>query len=226
MADTARKQKLAIRLTYYFLGLIIMAVGISMTIRADIGVAPGGVLPFAVSKLTPLRVGLCISIFQILCVLVQFSITRRATLKLALQLLMAYVFGLLIDIFYVLFNVELSIMSFRILLLLAGLFIFSFGIRIIIGAAILLVPPDALAFTIGDKFGWAKSRAKLVFDVAVTFAAALLTLTVAGNAFLTVGIGTVICAIGTGPIIALFTKLFPFFDVQKAGEPPPDISGL
>jgi uncharacterized membrane protein YczE len=56
------------------------------------------------------------------------------------------------------------------------------------------------------------SKAKLVFDIIVTIVSALLTLIATGNAFLAVGVGTVICAIGTGPAIGFFTKVFPFFD--------------
>ena len=192
-----------------------MAFGIAMAVRADIGVAPGSTISYAVSKLTPLTIGQCSSLFHLFCMLMQLAITRRPTLKLLFQFPMVYVFGLLLDVFYLLLNVDLPGMPARVILLLAGLFVFSLGIRIMVGADILLAPPDGLARTVGNKLGWPMSRAKLAFDIVVTVSAAVLTLIAAGNALLVIGVGTVICAIGTGPIIGLFTKLFPFFDAAK-----------
>jgi uncharacterized membrane protein YczE len=62
------------------------------------------------------------------------------------------------------------------------------------------------------------ARSKLVFDITVTALTALLTLFVVGDALLVIGIGTVICALGTGPMIGLYTKLFPFFDLSEKAE--------
>jgi uncharacterized membrane protein YczE len=203
------------RIISYLIGLVVMAFGISLAIRADIGVAPGSTIAYAVSKLTPLTIGQCSSLFHVFCMLVQLVITRKPTIKLLFQFPLAYAFGLLIDLFYMLLDFSIPGMVFRVLILLAGLIGFSLGIRIIVGADILLAPPDGLAQTAGRLFGWPMSKSKLAFDITVTVIAALLTLLAAGDAFLVVGVGTVICAIATGPIIGLFTKLFPFFDMKS-----------
>jgi uncharacterized membrane protein YczE len=210
--DSDKKRHWAKRIALYVLGIIVMTFGISMSIRADIGVAPGGTIAFAVFYLTPLTIGQCSALFHIFCILVQLAITRRPALKLALQFPLALVFGQLLDIFYDLLDIQLPNMALRILFLLAGLIIFSLGIRTIVGANILLAPPDGLAQTAGNVFGWPMSKSKLAFDITATAIAALLTLILAGNAFIAVGVGTVICAIGTGPAIGVYTKLLPFLD--------------
>jgi len=200
------------RIIFYIVGLVVMAFGIAMTLRAGIGVAPGGTIPYSVFLISPLSVGLCTTFFQIFCVLAQLAITRRLTLKLSLQFPLAYVFGFLIDLFYEFWDISFTGIFYSILFLLAGMIVFSLGIRIVVGTNILLTPPDGLAQTMGNVFGWPMSKAKLLFDIIATVTAAVLTLILAGNAFLAVGIGTVICAIGTGPAIGFYTKLFPFFD--------------
>jgi len=214
MTDTIKNRNLPKRICFYTFGVIVMYFGVALSVKVDIGVAPGSVIAYSLSKLTPLTVGMCTTIFQIFCVLVQLAITRRFTLKLILQFPLAYVFGFLLDFYLGLMRFELPGVAIRLLLLVAGMIIFSLGIRIIVGADMLLSPPDGLAQTLGRLLGWPMSKSKLGFDIVVTVIAAMLTLILAGNAFLAANVGTVICAAGTGPIIGLFTKLLPFFDVQ------------
>jgi len=217
MSDV-RPRELVKRTGFYALGVVIMTFGIAMSIRAGIGVAPGSAVPYAVSRICPLSIGQCSTLFHIFCVLLQLALSRRITLQVVLQFPMAYVFGLLIDLFHMLLDIAPANMLYSIILLVAGLVIFSLGIRIIVGADLLLAPPDGLARTLGNFFGLPMSKSKLFFDIIVTVIAAVLTLIVAGNAFIAVGIGTVICAIGTGPAIGLYTKLFPFFDIPGKRE--------
>ena len=218
MQQSVGKKKYANRIVSYLFGLVVMAFGISMAIRADIGVAPGSTIPYAVSKLSPLTIGQCSSLFHIFCMLAQLAITRKPSLKLVFQFPLAYAFGLLIDAFYLLLDVSLAGIPVRVMFLLAGLVVFSLGIRVIVGADVLLAPPDGLAQALGNIFGWPMSKSKLAFDIVVTVLTAILTLITLGDLFVVVSAGTVICAIGTGPLIGLYTKLFPFFDIARRIE--------
>jgi len=213
--DAETKRWWAKRILFYILGFVVMAFGISMSIRAEIGVAPGGAIAVAVYMFVPLTVGQCSALFNVFCVLMQIMITRRPTLRHALQLPLAYVFGLLIDVFYDMLVFDHPTIVFNIIQLVVGMLIFSLGIRAIVGANIILAPPDGLARAIGDIFSWPMSKAKLAFDVVATAIAALITFLLDGNPFLVVGIGTLICAIFTGPLIGLYTKLLPFLDTEK-----------
>ena len=215
MLKAAKSLNMAKRIPLYIMGLITMAFGIAVVIKVDIGVAPGSAVPYSVSLLTPLTVGMCSSLFQIFCMLAQLALTRKFSPKLILQFPLAYIFGALLDAFLWLLKFETPALPYRILLTVAGLFVFSFGIRAIVGSDLIIAPTDGLARTLGEKLGWPMSKGKLLFDIIVTVTAALLTFFLAGNAFLAVNIGTVICAAGTGPIIGLFTKLFPSFDYKK-----------
>ena len=212
------KKNLARRIIIFAVGLLVMAFGIAMTILADIGIAPGGVLAVAMARLTPVSVGMSITAMHILFIILQFALSRRLTVSLALQLPMAYVFGFLIDFFLELFTITFAGMLYRILFLTASMLVFSAGIRTVVAANIVLAPPDGFARAVGEKLGWSMSKSKLVFDIVVTAVAAMLTLVLVGNAFLVVGIGTAICAVGTGPAIKLFTKLMPFLDAHKKQE--------
>lgn len=206
------------RLIVYLLGVIIMSFGVALSVEANIGVAPGSTVSYATSKLTPLSVGWCTSLFNVFWVLLQLAVTRRFELKLLLQFPLAYVFGRLIDFYLSIFRLYIPNPVFNYLYLIAGLLIFSLGIRLIVGADILLVPPDAFARAVGNVFGWPMSKSKLVFDVVVTAVSALLMLVFSGDVFSVVGPGTVICAAGTGPAIGLYTKLLPLRRLAKPGN--------
>ena len=215
MTDKEKRLWWAKRILTYSLGLVIMAFGIAMTLRAYLGNAPGGVIPYAVSFFVPLTIGQCTASFHVFCITTQIIITRRPTIKHAFQLPMAYVNGLLLDFFYGILDIPLPSIIHQILFVIAAMLVFSLGIRAIVGANLILVPPDGLARTVGNIFGWPMSKAKLAFDIAATTIAILITLIFSGKAFLAVGVGTLITAIGTGPLIGLFTKLFPFLDAEK-----------
>jgi uncharacterized membrane protein YczE len=213
--DNIGKQRLIKRIVFSSCGLIIMVLGIAMYIKANIGAPCGDVIPVAVSHFTPLTVGQCAVLFHVLCIIMQVLVTRRPQIKHVLQLPLAFAFGILMDVFLNLLDFELVNIFYRVALLLAGIIIFSFGIRVIVGSNLLLLPPDGLAREIGGILGGAMSKGKLVFDIAVTLIAILITLLLAGNAFLVVNIGTLICAVGTGPLIGLYMKLFPFLDLNN-----------
>lgn len=213
MANNLKKRNMAKRVPQYIAGLIVLAFGISLVIKADVGVAPGSVIAYAVSLLTPLSVGMSSSLFHIFCVLLQAVIKRHFSPKLLLQFPLAYAFGMLLDLFLRFMNFGFPGIMYRIITLIAGTIIIGFGIRTVVGADIILAPPDALARTLGDLMRVPMSRGKLVFDIIATAVGLLLTLIFAGNAFLAANWGTVICAVATGPIIGLFTRLIPALDI-------------
>jgi len=213
--DAKKKRQLAKRVLFYTLGLVVMAFGIAMSIRAEIGVAPGGAIAVAAYMYVPLTVGQCSALFNAFCVLMQIIITRKATIRHALQLPLAYVFGLILDFFYNMMDFSHPSYIYYLMQLILGMLIFSLGIRAIVGAKLILAPPDGLAMTIGNIFGWPMSKAKLAFDIAATAIAALITLILSATPFLVVGVGTLICAVFTGPLIGLYTKLLPFLDTKS-----------
>jgi len=195
--------------------MITMAFGIALSIRAGLGVAPGGTIPYAMFNLSALSVGHSVAIFHIFCVVVQLVLARKMTIKLALQIPFAYVFGATLDLFYSILVFDHPNFAVQMVQLIIGLIIFSFGIRAIVGANILIAPPDGLAIAIGKAVNWTVAKAKLIFDIVVTAVTMLLTFFLAENAFLVVGIGTVICAVATGPAIGFYVKIFPSLDVDK-----------
>ena len=209
------------RLGIYILGAVIMEFGVAMAIRAGLGVAPGGVIPYAVSRFTVLSAGWCSTLFHIICILAQIVISKRFTLRLAGQLPMAFVCGRMLDFYLWLLPAFSGGLILSLAILCAGILVFSFGIRAMTGVDVLLMPPDGLVKIAGERLGWGFPKAKLVADIIFTAIAAGLMLIFSGDVFSVVGIGTVLSAVATGPAIGLFTRMLPFLDIsrpEKAGE--------
>ena len=207
-------QSIVKRVSLYTVGLLIMTFGIALSSKAGIGVAPVSTISYAASYLLPLSFGMCSSMFHGICFIAQLLLTRRFNIMVALQIPAVYVFGFLIDFFSLFLRFSPPALLFAIPLIIFSVLVFSFGLRIILGSDLVLPPPDSLVRLIGDLLGWPMSKAKLVFDIAVVASSAVLTLLFLKDAFVAVGIGTIICVAITGPAIGFYQKAFPFLDIS------------
>lgn len=77
------------RLPQYLVGLLLMALGIVLVKKAEIGISPVSAIPAALSNLTPFTLGNTTIAFHVLCVLVQILLMRQVTLKTLLILPLA-----------------------------------------------------------------------------------------------------------------------------------------
>ncbi|NLB29517.1 MAG: hypothetical protein GX823_04760 [Clostridiales bacterium] len=214
MKQTVNHSLWAKKLSVYILGIVAMAFGVSLAIQAGIGVAPGNVISYAVSKLTVLSVGWCTTLFHVACILAQLAIIKRFTIGLAAQFPQAFILGRLIDFFLWLFSISPPNLVYSIVLICIGILVFSFGIRAMLGANLIFLPSDGLGLAAGEKLGWKYPKVKLAQDIIYTATAAALMLIFSGDVFSVVGIGTVLSAVATGPAVGLFTRLLPFLDIQ------------
>ena len=203
------------RFLLYFLGLAVMTAGVALSTRANIGVAPVASMYLSLSLLTPLTMGACSTIFQLLCVLMQVILTKRVGRQHLLQIPVAWLFGVLVDFFLNLLRFRNANFFVGLVLLVPGALCVSLGIWCIMCADMIMSPPDMLTLTIGNKLGWPMAKAKLAFDIGLVVASAALTTVLFGSPFVAVGVGTLVFAVVTGPGIRLFQKLLPFLDLRK-----------
>ena len=68
------------RVLQYFAGLVVMAMGVVLMKRVDLGISPITAVPAAVSAITPFSLGNMTIFLHALCVVGQILIVRRVTL--------------------------------------------------------------------------------------------------------------------------------------------------
>ena len=76
--DTTEKNNMKIRLIVYLIGLFIMTLGISMSVKSNLGVSPVSSIPYTITCITGLEMGKATILFHIVLVALQFLILRGA----------------------------------------------------------------------------------------------------------------------------------------------------
>ena len=75
---TEKNDNIKIRLVVYLIGLFIMTLGISMSVKSNLGVSPGSSIPYTITCITGLEMGKATILFHIVLVALQFVILRGA----------------------------------------------------------------------------------------------------------------------------------------------------
>lgn len=196
------------RILQYALGLVVMAMGVVLLKRVDLGISPITAVPAAVANITPFTLGNMTILLHALCVVGQIIIVRRITVKALLTMLVGVPFGYIIDGLMLLFDPGALSVPLRGVLLLIGLALSGLGVQLVVGSDLMLPAPDELSHTLSQVLGKKLSNVKIVSD-AVYVSIALAVDLIFTHRVSTVGLGTVLSVLLTGRFIGLFHRLFP-----------------
>ena len=203
------RKKLAWQWTFFFAGLLVMSLGISMTIKGKIlGVGPWDVLHIGLFKQFGLTIGTW-SILMGLLIIICSSLYLRKWPRLATWLNMMLV-GMFIDFFNWLLP-STNILIYEIAYFVIGFFVLGTGCAFYISASVGAGPRDTIMLIIVEKFGGSVRMARTIMEVFAVTCGWLL-----GGP---VGIGTILLALGTGQIIQIALPLFKKRLEQLIGEP-------
>lgn len=75
---TEKNDNIKIRLVIYLISLFIMTLGISMSVKSNLGVSPVSSIPYTITCITGLEMGKATILFHIVLVALQFMILRGA----------------------------------------------------------------------------------------------------------------------------------------------------
>lgn len=199
--------KYILRITIYFAGLFILAIGINLAIKSNLGVSPVSALPLSISNIVGVSLGTVTIGVYAFYVLVQALILRREfKLKSLLQILFSFAFGFFVDLAAVLLQgIEAS--NYFVQILLIGISIATVSIGVVMFITMDIVPnaPDGLVLTISDKTRMDFGKIKILFDCTSVTAAAILSLVFIGN-ISTIREGTIISALLTGKVIGIISS--------------------
>ena len=204
------------RLLLYFLGNFVLALGVSVAVKSDLGITPVNSIAFVASRIFAIDHGLMTACVYGGYVLIQLAILRKEFHPINfLQIAVAMLFGLFVSIT----NRLLSFPTpeaywLRIALMLASVVIIALGILLYLRANLLPQPAEGLVLAIQKKTRWKLHNVKLFFDcVVVAIAAALGLITV----HQVVGIreGTLIAMLGVGKVMGFLSARFQVTDGGK-----------
>ncbi|WRP06520.1 YitT family protein [Rossellomorea aquimaris] len=184
-------RELVLRWSFFFTGLLVLAFGISLTIKGkDLGIGPWDVFHYGLFK----QLGLTIGTWSIIAGFVILFVTGIGTKS--FPKVGAFINMLLIGIFIDIFNYVLpdpqSLLAQSIVFAI-GIVVIGYGIGLYVSADLGAGPRDSLMLLVVEKTGWKVQWVRNGMEIIVFFFGWLL-----GGP---VGIGTVIIALGLGSIV-------------------------
>lgn len=198
------------RLILYVIGLFIMTLGISMSVKSNLGVSPVSSIPYTITCVFGLEMGKATILFHAVLVLLQVLILRR---KFEWKNLLQIVVGILFGYFTTFSNYFFSFlptpdnMVIRMLMMLGSTIVIAIGIFFYLPANIVPLAGEGTMKAISDVSEFAFNRVKIAFDITMVVMS-LITCLIVLHTFGSVGIGTVIASVLVGMILGRINKRF------------------
>ena len=208
-----KTENLAIRLLILLLGVFILAFGVALSIRSDLGTTPISSVPYVYNiKFTTISVGTFTILLNIIFVVIQvFLLKKNFKLFHLLQIPVLILFGWFIDInllFTASFIPSGYIMQW--IFCLVSCFIIAFGVFLQVKANVSILPGDGLVIAVAESFKKEFGITKIIFDSLLVAIALISTLILTGGLY-GVREGTVASALLVGFIVQFYQRNFRLY---------------
>lgn len=203
-----RAPHFAERLLRCIIGLGFFGFGITLFIRADLGLAPWDVFHIGVAEALGVSIGVVIIGVGALLLLLWIPLRQRPGLG---TILNALEIGIVVDLTKPLIG-EPDMVVFRVLMVAAGLLVIGVGSALYIGAGLGSGPRDGLMMGISTRRIGSRTISIRVARTAIEMTVLVAGVLLGG----TVGLGTVAFMLGIGPLVQLF---LPRFETRVASDP-------
>lgn len=193
------------RVVIYIVGIAVLACGITMNTKTDLGVSPVISVAYNISVISGIPIGVMTFVYYVLLILIQRILLGRDFDN--IQWLQA-VTSLITSAFIQFYDFALPApdsLALRILMLVGAIVITAAGICLTVGAGLVPNPADGLAKAVGIKTGKSLGFGKNLLDF-VCMVAALIIGFVFLRKILGIGPGTVATMIFTGRVVALLQR--------------------
>jgi uncharacterized protein len=182
------------RIFCYITGLLILSLGVSISIKADVGIGAWDALNVGLSKIM-FTVGTWVILVGIILIVINALLLKARPDFYAL--ITIFIVGVGVDSWLFLFqSLDPNQLVVKYILFFIGLFFLSLGISVYLQAKFAPVPIDNLMIALQKRFGIGRGVAKTIGE--------LLALTFAFIFKGPIGIGTILVTVLIGPLIQFF----------------------
>lgn len=194
----------------YTIGLFCLALGVTISIKSDLGVSAVNSIPYTLSIITGMDQGhITIGIFSLFILLQIILLRRDFKVVNLLQILFTTIFGYFITATNFLFDFIAVPSNYflQLLYLLISIVFIAVGVILYLRVDLIPMPAEGAMLAIQQKSDGEFHKIKSAFDTTVVIIAALLALLFLGKV---AGVreGTLISAILVGRCIGFLNKLF------------------
>ena len=223
--DAGLKKRQKFGELYWLFGLIFVSFGVAVCSKADLGVsmiaAPPFILQEALAPYWPwCTVGTMEYIFQGFLLIILCLTVQRAKLKYVFSFVVAFLYGLLLDLWLLILGREpFDAVWLRWVMLIVGDIITAFGVACFFRTYLPLQVYELFVSEVSDRYRFHVAKTKLFYDLASLTVSIILAFCINLDAasfdwskiyytaYHYIGAGTIVTAIINAPIIAFFGKL-------------------
>jgi uncharacterized membrane protein YczE len=184
------------RLPGLLLGLVTFGLGIALMVQAGLGLGPWEALHQGLGRLTGLELGTVSVVLGLPILLLWWPLGERPGIGTVLNVLLI---GTSTNLGIAVLPPAVGVPG-QVAMMLAGVVTIGIGSGLYLGADLGAGPRDGLMTGIHHRFGWSIRRSRTLIELSVLGAGFLL-----GG---TIGVGTLVFALGIGPLVQLFLAIF------------------
>ncbi|WP_244963565.1 cytidylate kinase family protein [Oceanidesulfovibrio marinus] len=209
------------RIVVFVVALFVMAVGVALSVKANLGVSPISCIPYVYSLKIKYTLGELTIAMNTVFIVAQILILRKNYSLLQLvQLPAIIVFGFCIDLaLFLLSSVEAPTYALQVFWCLLSCVTIAFGVFLAVKARITYLPGDGLALVIADAFKKEFGKLKVCFDSSMVVIGVVSSFVLLGKL---AGIreGTIAAALLVGYLVKVYNKRLAVIDTWLRGNTP------
>lgn len=205
--------KKRLQILVYVVGMFILAIGLTLNTKANLGVSPIISVPYSISQITGLNFGDLTFVVYAIFVVVQIIIhirlkNHKRIVSDILQLPLSLIFTRLLNIFstYIPTAQNLGI---RFIVLTLAIICTGGGAAMSLSMQLVPNPGDGIVQSLAEGFNKSVGLTKNLFDCFNLCITLCISIFIA-HQIVGVGIGTLIAVLGVGRVIALFHHIFEY----------------
>lgn len=205
--------KKRLQILVYVVGMFILAIGLTLNTKANLGVSPIISVPYSISQITGLNFGDLTFVVYAIFVVVQIIIhirlkNHKRIVSDILQLPLSLIFTRLLNIFstYIPTAQNLGI---RFIVLTLAIICTGVGTAMSLSMQLVPNPGDGIVQSLAEGFNKSVGLTKNLFDCFNLCITLCISIFIA-HQIVGVGIGTLIAVLGVGRVIALFHHIFEY----------------
>ena len=212
------------RILLYSLGMTILALGLTLNTKTNLGVSPILSIPYALSEMTsisfPDLVFLAYCLFILIQILIHIHLKQGDTKHILAidcsQILVSMIFTRIMALYSMwipIFDLECTsffqTMPFRFLMLILAIVCTGIGAALTLDMKLIANPGDGVVAALAQLFKMPVGTCKNYVDISCVLITLFLSYWFNGH-IIGIGIGTLIAMIGVGRVINIFNQLFSF----------------
>lgn len=192
----------------YLIGLVFLALGNVLGIKASLGISANATTGYVLSAITGITIGTSTILFFALFIVIQLALAQPGEwAKILGQFPCGILFSGILDGFMEVLSLPETTYAGKIVLMLASVLFMACGVVLTVRTNLVPTPPDGLTYWISVRFSRKMGNVKFVFDIFCVVISGAAGMLFCGG-IVGIGPGTIVSAALTGPLVRLLDGIF------------------